>query len=289
MKSIIPENNHFKIQTNKGINCSCQKIVLAGGAEISNLLFKSNLELKLPLIFAGRGVSLRAKSQIDFPYSIRTPNRGFACGIHLVPNNNSEIYIGATNRFTTTPNLERKCSMNELSSLIFGATNEINTGLNQAAIQESSIGYRPVTIDKVPIVGKTNNPNIYIASGTYRNGVLLAPLIAQQIREEILNNVNVNEFYDPSRKIKLPFYSNKTNWIDIVSKDLVQLIKDPNGFLPNNREEQIEKVFSVLLSSIFEDNKRTNKIKPHIAKLMDRAPIRENMPSLIELLSRIYR
>jgi glycine oxidase len=34
---------------------------------------------------------------------IRTPNRDFACGLHVIPPSRGGLYMGATNRFTTAP------------------------------------------------------------------------------------------------------------------------------------------------------------------------------------------
>lgn len=48
-------------------------------------------------------------------------------------------------------------------------------------IQEVWFGYRPGTTDLYPIFGKYFIQNLYIATGHYRNGILLAPITAKLI------------------------------------------------------------------------------------------------------------
>lgn len=58
----------------------------------------------LPAVLAATGVSLimDVAPAAQPPLVIRTPNRDFACGLHLVPRGPAGLYVGATNRFTTT-------------------------------------------------------------------------------------------------------------------------------------------------------------------------------------------
>src|SRR5205807_8477444 len=59
------------------------QVVVAGGADSSELLLASRgLDTGLPPILAGRGVSLLVRAPVDLPQALRTPNRGFACGLH---------------------------------------------------------------------------------------------------------------------------------------------------------------------------------------------------------------
>jgi len=52
-----------------------EAVILAGGAEIPRLLAASSLlDLGIPPIFSGRGVSMLVKAGIHLPYTIRTPN-----------------------------------------------------------------------------------------------------------------------------------------------------------------------------------------------------------------------
>jgi glycine oxidase len=48
--------------------------------------------------------------------------------------------------------------------------------LSAAPIVESWAGLRPGTPDHLPILGPSAIPGVYIASGHFRNGILLAPI-----------------------------------------------------------------------------------------------------------------
>jgi glycine oxidase len=50
--------------------------------------------------------------------------------------------------------------------------------LASATVSESWAGLRPGTPDDLPIIGPTETPGAFIASGHFRNGILLAPLTA---------------------------------------------------------------------------------------------------------------
>jgi glycine/D-amino acid oxidase-like deaminating enzyme len=58
-------------------------------------------------------------------------------------------------------------------------------GLAGAEIVETWCGLRPGTPDDLPILGPTDVEGLWIASGHYRNGILLAPVTAKLLREWI--------------------------------------------------------------------------------------------------------
>ena len=65
---------------------------------------------------------------------------------------------------------------------------------------ESWAGTRPATADKAPIIGWTS-PGQYVASGHFRNGILLAPLTAEIVAGHILEGTRstLAAAFDPSR------------------------------------------------------------------------------------------
>jgi glycine oxidase len=48
-----------------------------------------------------------------------------------------------------------------------------------AKIHETWAGLRPGTPDDLPILGETSTPGYFIATGHFRNGILLAPVTAE--------------------------------------------------------------------------------------------------------------
>ena len=56
-------------------------------------------------------------------------------------------------------------------------------GLACAELLETWSGLRPGTPDELPILGPTDVDGLLIATGHYRNGILLAPITAKLIAE----------------------------------------------------------------------------------------------------------
>ena len=57
--------------------------------------------------------------------------------------------------------------------------------LRNAKILEDWAGLRPGTPDALPIIGPTATPGYYVATGHFRDGILLAPITAQVMAEVI--------------------------------------------------------------------------------------------------------
>jgi glycine oxidase len=68
---------------------------------------------------------------------------------------------------------------------ILSAVNELAPSLAGAEIVETWSGLRPGTPDHLPIIGPTDVEGLMIATGHYRNGILLAPVTAKLITEWI--------------------------------------------------------------------------------------------------------
>jgi glycine oxidase len=68
---------------------------------------------------------------------------------------------------------------------ILGAVNELAPSLAGAEILETWCGLRPDTPDHLPILGPTDVEGLLMATGHYRNGILLAPVTAKLITEWI--------------------------------------------------------------------------------------------------------
>ena len=71
-------------------------------------------------------------------------------------------------------------------SKILEATLELVPGLAHAEIIETWAGLRPGTPDNLPILGPTDIEGLFLATGHYRNGILLAPITARLLREWVL-------------------------------------------------------------------------------------------------------
>jgi glycine oxidase len=67
-------------------------------------------------------------------------------------------------------------------------------GIDELELLECSVGLRPGTADNAPHVGWTEVPGLAVATGHYRNGVLLAPITAEAIGALVAGTEVVPEF-----------------------------------------------------------------------------------------------
>jgi glycine oxidase len=95
--------------------------------------------------------------------------------VYLVPRSSGKILIGAT---VEDVGYDKTVDPATIHSL-FSAAAKYLPELASAPITQSWAGLRPGTPDSVPILGATETPGVLIASGHFRNGILLAPITAK--------------------------------------------------------------------------------------------------------------
>lgn len=84
---------------------------------------------------------------------------------------------------------------------IFNAVNELAPELAGAEILETWCGLRPGSPDQLPILGPAEPDGLVVATGHYRNGILLAPVTAKLVAEWICEKKTSLdwEFCSPAR------------------------------------------------------------------------------------------
>lgn len=105
----------------------------------------------------------------------------FGSEAYLVPRRNGRIVIGATSEdvgFTphNTPA--------GVQQLLANAT-RLYPFLKDWILEQSWWGFRPATPDELPILGASPYSNLLLATGHYRNGILLTPITATLLAEVI--------------------------------------------------------------------------------------------------------
>jgi glycine oxidase len=102
--------------------------------------------------------------------------RGLVRGrsVYLVPRRDGTLVVGAT--------VEERGDDTAVQS---GAVHQllcdarlIVPGIDELSLLEASAGFRPATPDNAPRIGWTSLEGVVVATGHYRNGILLAPLTA---------------------------------------------------------------------------------------------------------------
>ncbi len=148
-----------------------QTYVLATGSWASQLL-------PLPVHpVKGQMLALRMPSE-------PLPRILFGPQTYLVPRRDGRLIVGATaeNVGWTPHNTPQG-----IQTLIERAK-RLYPAIADWPIEEFWWGFRPGTPDELPILGKSHCENLILATGHYRNGILLAPVTASLIADLILNS-----------------------------------------------------------------------------------------------------
>lgn len=122
-----------------------------------------------------QGAVLRLRGQAAPRHVIR----GYADGrpVYLVPRRDGEVLVGAT----VEERADGHATAGGVRDLLRAAT-DLVPELAEHALVEVSVGHRPGTADNGPIVGRLG-PDLLVATGHYRHGVLAAPYTAQAVAD----------------------------------------------------------------------------------------------------------
>lgn len=177
-------------------------VILCSGSSTQQLIAKiKQIRDRIPLLLSGVGTAFKIDSKnTDLPYTIRTPNRAGACGMHLLNFEKSSVYIGASNSLSIKPQNSPK--VRDLYYLMKRAVEQFNYNFQNRNISNIVTGNRPVTIDTFPLIGKTSIPGLWIMTGAYRTGLHMSPYYAQYITQQLLLNVEVSyNIFQPERTV----------------------------------------------------------------------------------------
>jgi thiazole synthase len=171
-----------------------QTYVLATGSWATQLLPLPVRSVK------GQMLSVRMPCDPDRPLPLERVL--FGVGSYLVPRRDGRLIVGATvEEVDWTPNNTPKGIQTLLEKAI-----RLYPAIKNWAIEELWWGFRPGTPDELPILGASSCDNLILATGHYRNGILLAPvtasliadLILQQKSDPILEHFRCDRFYNKS-------------------------------------------------------------------------------------------
>ncbi|HEX3458672.1 MAG TPA: glycine oxidase ThiO, partial [Candidatus Baltobacteraceae bacterium] len=102
-------------------------------------------------------------------------------GAYLVPRGDGRLLIGATVEAAGFDELVTAQGMHELLHAALNAA----PSLGGFAVTEQWAGLRPGTPDELPVLGATPLEGFFLATGHYRNGILLAPATARLIADAV--------------------------------------------------------------------------------------------------------
>ena len=173
------------VELSDGSFVEAEWIVIAAGARSEALVQSASKDIDILPTFPGLGLGMVAKRYEGdaFQSVVRTPNRAFGCGLHVVPNNQGREYIGATN--SASPRSNTGVRLLDLHYITKYAMQQLDEGIAYHQVEQFLRGFRPISLDGYPMIGALPMRGLYVMTGTFRDGVHSAPLLAVHVANEL--------------------------------------------------------------------------------------------------------
>ncbi|HXG93455.1 MAG TPA: glycine oxidase ThiO [Blastocatellia bacterium] len=147
-------------------------VVVAAGCWSSRLLSPLGLNIE---ITPARGQMIAVRGNAAINHVLHSSQ------CYIVPRRDGRILIGATVEYV---GFEKAVTVGGVNQLLAAAI-ELVPAFERFEIIESWSGLRPDTPDHLPIIGQSGVDNLLLATGHFRNGILLAPATAELIAGNI--------------------------------------------------------------------------------------------------------
>jgi glycine oxidase len=117
--------------------------------------------------------------------------------IYLVPRNDGRVLAGATVEYA---GFDKTVTAGAIAQILSAAI-ELAPAVGRACIEETWAGLRPDAPDHMPILGPTDLDGLLMATGHFRNGIVLTPITAKLVFEWVTQqSVSVDwERFSPMR------------------------------------------------------------------------------------------
>ena len=168
---VLEEGRVGAVEVSGGDGVRCERCVLAAGAWsslVGGLPEEARLQVR-PL--KGQLLHLKGAPDAIPQHTIR------GIEVYMVPRGDGRLVVGATVE-------ERAFDVSVMAGAVHDLLRdvyELFPGVAELELSEVSVGLRPGTPDNAPLLGETAVPNLFAATGHYRNGILLAPITAETI------------------------------------------------------------------------------------------------------------
>ncbi|MEU7641858.1 MULTISPECIES: glycine oxidase ThiO [unclassified Streptomyces] len=174
-----------------GTRLAAGQVVLAGGSHSGRLAGVP--EAVRPPVRPVKGQVLRLRLPAPPPggraflsRTVRAVVRGNP--VYLVPRESGELVLGATSEELGWDTTVTAGGVYEL----LRDAHELVPGITELPLTESRAGLRPGSPDNAPLLGPTELPGLHLATGHFRNGVLLTP-VTGDVMAEVLATGTVPE------------------------------------------------------------------------------------------------
>lgn len=117
--------------------------------------------------------------------------------VYLVPRSDGRILIGST---LEEAGFDKRVNPDTIHRLHQAAIRLVPS-LQHARVLEDWAGLRPGTPDGLPILGATSVPGYFVATGHYRDGILLAPVTAKVMAQVVTGETPAHDLsaFSPGR------------------------------------------------------------------------------------------
>lgn len=157
----------------------CSSVVLAAGTWSGLIGMPRGLSLDLRPV---KGQLLVLRGPQSSPLVQRTV-RGR--DVYLVPRADGRVIVGASSEEMGFDSSVRAGAVFDLLRDAY----ELVPGLAELELSEICVGLRPATPDNAPVLGPSNVDGLHLATGHYRNGILLAPVTADALVASLADGV----------------------------------------------------------------------------------------------------
>jgi glycine oxidase len=171
--SIMLDGNHCMGVVTRGTNISAKCVVVAAGCFSGAIDWLGRYAPARPI--RGQLLALESKN-VQLGRTLRSSKA------YLVPRPNGRIVAGST---LEDAGFEKHVTPAGVRKILDGVL-ELAPAFADAQLVDAWAGLRPGTPDHLPILGPTDIRGLCIATGHYRNGILLAPATAKLLSRWIL-------------------------------------------------------------------------------------------------------
>ncbi|MFI8221456.1 NAD(P)/FAD-dependent oxidoreductase [Streptomyces sp. NPDC085932] len=247
----------YRVITSHSSDVIAEKLIVAAGVHtmslVAHLLPSDYSALRT---FAGQGSALEMDNVTGAVHTVRTPNRGTACGLHVVPLSGGRVYVGATNRARHVLATGTGAPAEDVHQLLEGLIHEIGTYYSKAPLREVHFGLRPVTADNQPIIGETGREGLLLATGTHRTGILMSPRIAELVAADALGKTPAaHPFRITSQRLRNIRERDNTDLVRTAIPSALDEYLKPDGHLPYDRREGLIHLFTTMYDLAVGKNK----------------------------------
>lgn len=180
--SVWFENGNCSGVISGGEKVKAKHVVIAAGSFCGGVKASGNGSDKRLTRYApvhpvrGQMIALRSE-KVKLKKVLRSKNG------YLVPRPGGDIIAGST---LEDAGFAKQVTPDGIGKILAGVA-ELAPALVEAEIVDRWAGLRPGSPDHLPIIGPTDISGLLIATGHYRNGILLAPVTAKIVRDWIVS------------------------------------------------------------------------------------------------------